>query len=200
MTGYGGAVHAGRVRPGDSVIVVGAGAVGLSAVQGARIAGAHPIIAVDVNPQKLSWAERLGATHVVDARTADPVAVARDLTNRRGADVAIEAAGRNVTMRQALEASRPGGRVVILGKTGVGEDVTFPFVALMGEREIVRTSYGMARPRQDFPRLANLALRGELLLADMITTRLPLADINRGFDALASGSVARAVVIFDAVT
>ncbi len=197
MTGYGGAVHAGRVRPGDSVVVIGCGAVGLSAIQGARIAGAWPIVAVDVNPLKLTWARTMGATHAVNAREDDPVTVARDLTSGRGADVSIEAAGQNVTIRQALEASRPGGRVVILGKTAVGQEVAFPFTSLMGEREIVRTSYGMSRPRQDFPRLADLSMRGELLLDEMITMRLPLADINRGFAELQAGNVARAVVVFD---
>jgi len=197
MTGFGGAVRAGRIRPGESVVVIGCGAVGLSAVQGARIAGASTIVAVDVNPRKLRWAESFGATHVVDATRADPVAVVRGLTSGRGADVAIEAAGLNLTMRQTLEASRPGGRVVILGKTPAGQDVTFPFASLMGEREIVRTSYGMARPRVDFPRLADLYLRGELRLDEMISARLPLADINAGFDELERGNVARAVVVFD---
>ena len=196
-TGYGGAVHAGRVRPADSVVVIGCGAVGLSAVQGARIAGAFPIVAVDVNPLKLTWAERLGATHTVNATERDPVALVRDLTHGRGADVAIEAAGHNVTIRQALEASRPGGRVVILGKTAFGQEVSFPFTILMGEREIVRTSYGMSRPRQDFPMLADLSMRGELHLDEMITMRLPLADINRGFAELQGGNVARALVVFD---
>ncbi len=195
-TGFEGAVRAGGIRPGQSVVVVGCGAVGLSAVQGARIAGASVIVGVDINPRKLALAERLGATHTVDGAAADPVAVVRSLTRGRGADVAIEAAGHNVTMRQALEASRPGGRIVILGKTAAGAEVTFPFADLMGEREIVRTSYGMSRPRQDFPVLADLYLRGELLLDEMVSTRLPLADINRGFEELERGNVARAVVVF----
>ena len=197
VTGYGGAVHAGRIRPEDSAVVIGCGAVGLSAIQGARIAGAHPIVAVDVNPLKLQWAEQLGATHTVDARNDDPVRVVRGLTRGRGADVAIEAAGKNISIRQTLEASRPGARVVILGKTAYGQEVTFPFVVLMGEREIVRTSYGMSRPRQDFPRLAELYQRGELHLDEMISLRLPLDDINEGFRELESGNVARAVVVFD---
>ena len=132
MTGYGGAVRAGRIRPEDSVVVIGCGAVGLSAIQGARIAGASTIVAVDVNPLKLDLAERLGATHSVDARAHDPVKATRDVTHGRGADVSIEAAGKNVTIRQALEASRPGGRVVILGKTPFGEEVSFPFTARSG--------------------------------------------------------------------
>jgi S-(hydroxymethyl)glutathione dehydrogenase/alcohol dehydrogenase len=197
MTGYGGAIHAGRIRPGDSVVVIGCGAVGLSAVQAARIAGATTIVGVDLNPLKLAWATDFGATHIVDPAAGDVVATVRSLTKGRGADVAIEAAGLNITMRQALEASRPGGRVVILGKTPVGREVTFPFTSLMGEREIVRTSYGMARPRIDVPKLADFYLRGELRLDEMVSLRLPLADINRGFAEMQNGTVARAVVVFD---
>jgi S-(hydroxymethyl)glutathione dehydrogenase/alcohol dehydrogenase len=196
MTGYGGAVRAGGVRPENSVVVIGCGAVGLSAVQGARLAGATTIVAVDLNPLKLELAETVGATHVVDARSDDPVRIVRGLTHGRGADVAIEAAGTEITIRQTLEASRPGGRVVILGKTAIGQDVTLPFAALMGEREIVRTSYGMSRPRIDFPRLADLYLRGRLFLDEMISMRLPLDDINEGFEELQRGNVARALIVF----
>ena len=196
MTGYGGAVYAGRVRPEQSVVVIGCGAVGLSAVQGARIAGASIIVAVDVNPLKLGWAEKLGATHVVNAKTHDPVKVVHDLTQNRGADVAIEAAGQNTSIRQTLEASRPGARIVILGKTAFGQEISFPFHLIMGEREIVRTSYGMSRPRVDFPKLADLYMRGELYLDEMISMKLPLSEIHRGFDELEKGNVARAIVVF----
>lgn len=197
MTGYGGAVRAARIQPETSVVVVGCGAVGLSAIQGARISGASIIVGVDVNPIKLEWANQCGATHVVDATKDDPVELTRSLTNGRGADVAIEAAGQNISIRQALEASRPGARVVILGKTPYGEAVTLPFYTLMGEREIVRTSYGMSRPRVDFPRLANLYMDGRLMLDEMITRRLPLSEINAGFDALEKGNVARSLVVFE---
>ena len=197
MTGYGGAIHAGRIEPDTSAVVVGCGAVGLSAIQGARIAGASIIVGVDVNPLKLEWAEKFGATHVVDASRDDPVELVRSLTQGRGADCAIEAAGQNISIRQTLEASRPGARVVILGKTPYGEEVTLPFYTLMGEREIVRTSYGMSRPRVDFPRLANLYMEGRLLLDEMISMKLPLAEINAGFDELEKGNVARSLVVFD---
>ena len=149
MTGYGGAVHAARIKPESSVVVVGCGAVGLSAIQGARIAGASTIVGVDINPLKLRWAQTFGATHIVNASQDDPVTVVRGLTGR-GADYAIEAAGHNSSIRQTLEASRPGARVVILGKTAFGQEITLPFHILMGEREIVRTSYGMSRPRWTF--------------------------------------------------
>lgn len=197
MTGYGGAVHAARIKPETSVVVSGCGAVGLSAVQGARISGASIIVGVDVNPLKLEWAQKFGATHVVDATKDDPVEFVRELTEGRGADYAIEAAGQNISIRQTLEASRPGARIVLLGKTPFGEEVTLPFHILMGEREIIRTSYGMSRPRVDFPRLANLYMDGRLLLDEMISMRLPLSEINTGFDALEKGNVARSLVVFD---
>lgn len=196
MTGYGGAVHAARIKPDTSVVVIGCGAVGLSAIQGARLCGASTIVGVDITPLKLDWAKKMGATHVVNATQEDPVAVVRNLTQGRGADTAIEAAGQNITLRQTLEASRLGARVVILGKTPFGQEVSFPFNLMMGEREIVRTSYGSSRPRVDFPRLANLYMAGKLYLDEMMTMKLPLASINDGFDALEQGNVARALVIF----
>ena len=196
MTGYGGAVHAAHIKPGSSVVVIGCGAVGLSAIQGARLCNASVIVGVDINPLKLAWATKMGATHVVNSAQDDPVAVVRQLTQGRGADTAIEAAGHNTTLRQTLEASRPGARVVILGKTPVGQEITLPFTLLMGEREIVRTSYGMSRPRLDFPRLADLYMAGKLFLDEMMTMRLPLDQINDGFAALEQGNVARALVIF----
>jgi S-(hydroxymethyl)glutathione dehydrogenase/alcohol dehydrogenase len=197
MTGYGAAVHAARIKPDSSVVVIGCGAVGLSAIQGARLCGASVIVGVDINPLKLQWAQRFGATHVVDARQEEPAPVVRKLTHGRGADTAIEAAGHNTSLRQTLEASRPGARVVILGKTPLGQEITLPFHLLMGEREIVRTSYGMSRPRVDFPHLANLYMAGKLLLDEMMTMRLPLHAINDGFAALEQGNVARALVVFD---
>ena len=133
-----------------------------------------------MNPLKLDLAERLGATHSVDARAHDPVRTTRDLTHGRGADVSIEAAGKNVTIRQALEASRPGGRVVILGKTPFGEEVSFPFMAMMGEREIVRTSYGMSRPRIDFPKLADLAMRCRIAVLSCSSSSADQRSMPRG--------------------
>ncbi len=197
MTGYGGAVHAGHIKPASSVVVVGCGAVGLSAIQGARLSGASTIVGVDISPLKLNWAKKFGATHIVDSTQEDPVQVVRKLTQGRGADTAIEAAGHNITIRQTLEAARPGARVVILGKTAFGQEISLPFTTLMGEREIVRTSYGMSRPRIDFPHLADLYMAGKLFLDEMMTMRLPLTAINDGFAALEQGNVARALVIFD---
>ncbi len=196
MTGYGGAVYAGYVRPENSVIVIGCGAVGLSAIQGARIAGASIIIGVDINSKKLDWAKSVGATHVVNSKDNDPVEIARDLTQGRGVDCAIESAGQNESIRHTLESSRPGGRVVFLGKTPYGVEVNLPFYTLMGDREIIRTSYGSSRPRRDFPKLANLYMDGKLLLDEMISKRMSIDDINKGFDDLEKGKLARGLLVF----
>ena len=153
---------------------------------------------VDISPSKLELARAAGATHVVDASTDDPVDYVRALTDGRGADYSIEAAGNETAIRQALEASRPGARIVLLGKTAVGASITLPFQSLMGERRIVRTSYGSARPWTDFPRLADLYMGGELLLDEFVTLQLGLEEINRGFAEMEDGNVIRAVIVFDA--
>jgi S-(hydroxymethyl)glutathione dehydrogenase/alcohol dehydrogenase len=195
-TGIAAVIRCARVAPGTSVVVVGSGAVGLNVLQGARLAGARTIVAVDVSQRHLALAPRFGATHVVDATREDAVAVVRRLTAGRGADYAFEAAGNEVSLRATLEAARPGATVVILGKTGVDEKVAVRFGSLMGEKRIVRSSYGGARPRVDFPRLAQAYLEGRLLLDELVTHRLRLADINDGFDGMRRGEVTRAVVVF----
>lgn len=198
MTGYGGAVRCAQVEPGSSVVVFGCGAVGLNAIQGARIAGASIIVGVDISASKLDLARAAGATHIVDAGSDDPVEYVQALTDGRGADYAIEAAGNETAIRHALEASRPGARIVLLGKTAAGASITLPFKSLMGERRIVRTSYGSARPWTDFPRLAELYTDGELLLDEFVTLRLSLEEINQGFAEMEDGNIIRAVVVFDA--
>lgn len=193
-TGIGGAIRVGRVTIGSSVAVVGCGAVGLSSIQGARMAGADTIVGVDLDPARLELAARLGATHVVDARTEDPISVIRGLTGGRGADVSIEAGGRQATMQLALEVARPGADVVILGKVGMDETVSFRFGSMMGERRIVRSSYGGSRPARDFPLLAQAYLDGRLLLDEMITRRIGFGEINEAFDGMANGTIVRAVL------
>jgi S-(hydroxymethyl)glutathione dehydrogenase/alcohol dehydrogenase len=193
-TGVGGATRVGRVTIGSSVAVVGCGAVGLSSIQGARMAGADTIIGVDLDPARLELATRLGATHVVDARAEYPISVIRGLTGGRGVDVSIEAGGRQATMQLAFEVSRPGADVVILGKVGVDQTVSFRFGSMMGERRIIRSSYGGSRPARDFPLLAQAYLDGRLLLDEMITQRIGFAEINAAFDGMAAGTIVRAVL------
>src|SRR6266699_3147275 len=145
MTGVGAALNIAAIGFGDTVMVIGCGAVGLAAVQGARLAGAGEIIAVDLDPAKLALAERVGATARVDARSEDPSAVAKAKTAGRGADVVLEAAGSLASFRASLEAVRAGGEVIWLGKTDVAQDVALRWGSLMGEKRIRRSSYGGGR-------------------------------------------------------
>jgi S-(hydroxymethyl)glutathione dehydrogenase/alcohol dehydrogenase len=160
MTGIGAATRIADLRWGAVAMVIGCGAVGLSAIQGCRLAGAAMIIAVDPNPARRQLAQAIGATHACEP--SDAPALARSLTETRGADVVIEAAGRPETFRLSMEAARPGGHVVWLGKTGVNEDVAFRWGSLMQEKHITRSSYGGAKPAQDFPLLARAYLDGTL--------------------------------------
>ena len=180
----------------DIVMIVGCGAVGLSAVQGARLAGAARIVAVDLDARKLELARRMGATDIVDARTEDAFAVAKRLTDNRGVDAVIEAAGSGAGFRLSVEAVRPGGEVVWLGKIDVAKDVAFRWGALMQEKRLRRSSYGEARPARDFPLLAQAYLDGRLMLDEMITARIALGAINEGFTALRNGEAIRSVVMF----
>ncbi|MCW5624824.1 MAG: Zn-dependent alcohol dehydrogenase, partial [Burkholderiales bacterium] len=169
MTGIGAAVRKAKIEPGSSVVVFGCGAVGLNAIQGAVLCNADTIIAVDVGAAKLERAAAFGATHGVDAVTDDALARIRALTGGRGADYVIESAGRRETFRLSVEAVRPGGDVVWLGKINVDQDVSFRWGSLMGEKRIVRSSYGAARPRRDFPWLAQQYLDGKLKLDELVT-------------------------------
>jgi S-(hydroxymethyl)glutathione dehydrogenase / alcohol dehydrogenase len=196
MTGYGGATRVAAVRAGASVAVLGCGAVGLGAVQGARLSGAEVVVAVDLDEKKLALAREVGATHAVNARDADALAQVRAVANR-GVDVVLEAAGSARAFRDSAEMVRPGGQVVWLGKVGVNEEVSFRWGALMQEKRFIRSSYGGARPAEDFPFLARAYLDGWLKLDALVSRRIHLEDINQGLEALRRGEVVRAVVTFD---
>jgi S-(hydroxymethyl)glutathione dehydrogenase/alcohol dehydrogenase len=196
MTGVGAALNIASIGYGDTIMVIGCGAVGLSAVQGARLAGAGGIIAVDLDPAKLALAERFGATCVIDANRGDPVAAVREKTRGRGADVVLEAAGSAAGFKTSLEAVRPGGEVIWLGKIDVANEVAFRWGSLMAEKRIRRSSYGGARPARDFPLLARAYLDGALKLDELISRRISLDDINDGFAALKRGDTIRSVVMF----
>jgi len=197
MTGMGAVSRLARVEAGSSVAVIGAGAVGLNVVQGAAIEQAQVIVAVDTDPDRLAMARAFGATHTYLAGIDDPVAGIQDLTGGRGADYVFECAGNEAALQASLDAARRGGQIVILGKTAANRRVSLRFGSLMGEKRIVRSSYGGARPRRDFPWLARLYLDGKLQLDAMITERLRLARINDGFDAMRAGRSIRSVIVFD---
>ena len=198
MTGFGAATRIAKVNFGATALVIGCGAVGLSAVQGARLSGAGRVIAIDFDDGKLALAGELGATDTLNAAADDLLDAIRALTNGRGADCVFEAAGNERAFRLSAEAARPGGQIVWLGKVNVNQDVAFRWGALMGEKRIIRSSYGGARPQRDFPLLARSYLDGGLKLDELISRRISLDEINAGFAALKAGEVVRAVMMFDA--
>jgi S-(hydroxymethyl)glutathione dehydrogenase / alcohol dehydrogenase len=196
MTGVGAALNIAAIGYGDTVMVIGCGAVGLAALQGAQMAGAAGVIAVDLDDSKLALATKLGATHTVNASRQDPIEFARSVTGGRGADVVLESAGHPLAFRQTTEAVRAGGQVIWLGKIDVAKDVGFRWGSLIGEKRLRRSSYGGARPRRDFPLLAGAYLDGRLKLDELITGRIKLDDINRGFEDLRAGRSIRTVIEF----
>jgi Zn-dependent alcohol dehydrogenase len=198
LTGVGAALNTATIRPGDAVVVVGCGGVGLNVIQGARIAGAEVIVAVDVNPAKLALAEAMGATVTVDATRLEPVNAVRDLTGQRGADVAFEALGQGRTIDQVLDMTRRGGQAVLVGIPRM--DVVLSVPAMLGivlaERTIKGCWYGSSDIRRDIPRLVSLYREGQLRLDELVSRRIDLSDVNAALAALRSGDVARSVIVY----
>jgi S-(hydroxymethyl)glutathione dehydrogenase/alcohol dehydrogenase len=195
MTGVGAVLNVAKVAAGSVVSVIGCGAVGLSAVQGAKLANAARIIAVERDPHKLELARAFGATDALlaDDTLADAHA---ELTSGRGADYVFEAAGNPAAFRASLDLVRPGGQVVWLGKLPAQQELALRWGALMGEKQIVRASYGGARPARDFPMLARAYLEGRLMLDEYVTSKITLAGVNDGLERLACGIDIRSVIEF----
>ncbi|WIN00495.1 Zn-dependent alcohol dehydrogenase [Actinoplanes oblitus] len=194
MTGVGAVVNTARVRPGDSVVVIGCGGVGISAIQGARVAGAALIVAVDTVPAKLDVARRFGATHAVSPdRLSDLVT---EVTGGEGFDYAFDVVALPQTLRTAWTAARRGGTVVVVGAGRAEHQVAFnPFELLFEGKKIVPSLYGSAYPPRDFPRLIALWRAGRLDLDGMITHRLRLDQADEALAALGRGDVIRQVIV-----
>lgn len=196
MTGTGAALNTARVEPGSTVAVFGTGGVGLAAIQGARIAGARQIIAVDVVESKLATARELGATHIVDASSHDPVKAIIEMTNG-GVDYAFEAIGLAAVAEQAFDCLAPGGVATIIGMIPLGEKVSIDARKLLSERKLQGSNMGSNRFRVDMPRYIEFYLQGRLKLDEMITRKGRLEDVNEAFRAMKAGEVARTVLMFD---
>ena len=195
-TGVGAALRTAKVEPGTTVAVFGAGGVGLSAIQGARIAGARTVIAVDVFEHKLAVARQLGATHVVDASSGDPVQAIRAMTGE-GVDYAFEAIGLKQTAEQAFECVRPGGTCTLIGLSPVGTKLEVDARAIMTDRTLRGSVMGSNRFKVDMPRYVDFYMQGTLKLDEMITRRARLEDVNDAFRAMTEGEVVRTVLVFD---
>jgi S-(hydroxymethyl)glutathione dehydrogenase / alcohol dehydrogenase len=196
VTGVGSVFNVAKVRPSETVAVIGCGGVGLNVVQGARIAGASRVIAVDVSASKLDLARKLGATDAVDASQDDAVEVVRALVGE-GVDHAFEVIGRAETARQAFEMAAPGRHAYIVGVFPDDAELQIPTLSLRRGKSLVGVFMGATRPRVDIPRYIGLWERGLLDLESMVSDVIALDGANDGFAALKRGEVARAVVSFD---
>jgi S-(hydroxymethyl)glutathione dehydrogenase/alcohol dehydrogenase len=195
-TGAGAAMWTAQVEPGTSVAIFGCGGVGLSALQGARIAGAAQIIAVDPFPAKRAAALEMGATHVVDPTDGDSVAAVKELTGGRGAEYTFEVVGLVETMRQAYDAAAMGGTVTFVGALRPDIELGLPANALHADgKRVLGSVYGSAQVRRDMPRLVALAEAGRLNLGGMVTRRMGLEDVNIAMDAIDAGETIRSVLI-----
>ncbi|HMH17482.1 MAG TPA: S-(hydroxymethyl)glutathione dehydrogenase/class III alcohol dehydrogenase [Burkholderiales bacterium] len=197
-TGIGAVINTAKVEPGANVVVFGLGGIGLNVVQGARMAGANMIVGVDTNPARKALAEKFGMTHFVNPKEAgnDLVAHLVNLT-KGGADYSFECIGNVDVMRQALECCHKGwGVSVIIGVAGAGQEIkTRPFQLVTG-RVWKGTAFGGAKGRRDVPKIVDWYMEGKINIDDLITHKLKLADINKGFDLMHEGKSIRSVVVY----
>ncbi|WP_454727445.1 MULTISPECIES: Zn-dependent alcohol dehydrogenase [Cupriavidus] len=194
-TGVGAVVHTARVQPGETVAVIGCGGIGLAAINGAAIAGAGRIIAIDRVPGKLELARQFGATDVVNAADADVVDAVRALT-RGGVHHAFEAIGLKQTAEQAFSMLRRGGTATVIGMIAPGVKIELKGTDFLAEKRIQGSMMGSNRFPVDMPRLVDFYLSGKLKLDQLISRRMPLAQINDAFDELRRGELARSVILF----
>jgi alcohol dehydrogenase len=196
ITGVGAVLNSADVTAGSGVTVFGLGGVGLSAVLGARAAGAYPIVAVDMVRAKLDLARELGATHVVDASSGDPVAAVRELTGG-GTPVSIESVGSEKVLAQAYAATHVGGTTVTVGLPHPERHLSIPAISLVAEERVLRGSYmGSAVPQRDVPRYLDLYSAGRLPVDRLVTGMLGLDDVVAGMRALEDGSAVRQLIEF----
>ena len=195
-TGIGAVIHTASVEPGSTVAVIGCGGIGLSAINGAALAGASRIIAVDMVASKLELARKFGATDLVDASDGEAIENVRELTGG-GVHYSFEAIGLKATAEQAFRMLRPGGTATVLGMIPPGQMVELHGVDFLAEKKIQGSMMGSNRFRVDMPRFVDFYLQGKLHLDDMISNRIALSDINEGMAALETGEIARSVIMFD---
>jgi NDMA-dependent alcohol dehydrogenase len=196
--GVGAARHRARVKPGESVLVVGVGGDGMNVVQGARLCGASPIIAADIVPAKLEWARGFGATHAVKAEGEALTRAVIELTDGVGVDHAFVCIDPPSTLLPAFRATAKAGNVVVMALTPdtVTEIKIPPLELFVTQKAIMGAVYGFASPRLQIPDLLALYRRGELKLKELITRTYTLQDVNLGYADLDAGRNLRGVIVF----
>jgi S-(hydroxymethyl)glutathione dehydrogenase/alcohol dehydrogenase len=196
LTGVGAVFHTAGVGPGDTVAVIGCGGIGLNCIQGAALAGALRVIAVDRVASKLALAEQFGATDTVDASEVDPVAAVRELTGG-GVDYSFEAIGLKITVEQAFGMLRNRGTATVIGMVPIGQTIELQAVDFLGEKKIQGSVMGSNRFRVDMPQLLELYRQGRLKLDELVSARVGLDKINDAYAELKTGNPARTVITFD---
>jgi S-(hydroxymethyl)glutathione dehydrogenase/alcohol dehydrogenase len=198
LTGVGAATNTANIRHGDAVAVLGCGGVGLNVIQGAKLAGAGELIAIDRFDSKLAMARQFGATHTINAAEGDPVAAVQGLTEGRGADVAFEVIGLEPTIMQALNMTRNGGETILVGVPRLDLTLNLPaaFTFLLSNKTLRGCWYGSSNVDRDVPKLLDLYKRGALKLDELISREIRLVEVNDAFAAMESGEVARSVIVF----
>jgi len=195
-TGVGAALVTANVQPGSTVAVVGCGGVGQSVIQGARIAGAERIIAIDPIELKRKSAESMGATDTIDPTSGDTVEIVRSLTGGRGVDYGFEVVGSPDTVRLTVDLVRSAGKAIIVGVMKYTESIELNGLGFIyGAKSVIGSYSGSAQPRRDFPRYIELAEQGELNLSNMVSSRFSLDAVNDAFEATAAGEVLRSVLV-----
>jgi S-(hydroxymethyl)mycothiol dehydrogenase len=196
MAGLGAAMNTGQVTQGDTVAVFGCGGVGDAAIQGARLAGARRVIAVDIDSRKLTWAREFGATDVIDSSETDPVEAIRALTDGFGVDVAIEAVGHPEVLRQAFFARDLAGTLVQVGVPSPTMEMSLPMIEFFGRGGALKPSwYGDCLPTRDFPLIIELYLQGRLDLDRFVSETISLEEVEEAFHKMERGEVLRSVVV-----
>ncbi|MDG2428460.1 MAG: S-(hydroxymethyl)mycothiol dehydrogenase [Acidimicrobiales bacterium] len=196
MAGLGASMNTGGVGRGDSVAVFGCGGVGDAAIAGARLAGAHTIVAVDLDDRKLEIAREFGATHTVNSSKEDPVLAIRAATEGNGVDVAIDAVGLPVTYQQAFNARDLAGTVVLVGVPNPEATLELPLIEVFGRGGSLKSSwYGDCLPSRDFPMLIDLYLQGRLDLDRFVSETIALDEVEEAFHKMERGEVLRSVVV-----
>jgi S-(hydroxymethyl)glutathione dehydrogenase/alcohol dehydrogenase len=197
ITGFGAVVNRVHAKPLSSVVVIGTGGVGLSAIQGASLSGAYPIIAVDLLDNKLEAARDFGATHTVNSKKTDAVEAVNKLTSGKGTNYAFITVGSVAAIRQAFSMLGPRGTAVIVGVPPVDETITLPPFEFIGmEKMITGCAMGATRLSEDIPRLVELYKAGRIKLDELITGRYPLEEINEAIKSVEDGQALRNVIIF----
>jgi len=197
LTGVGAVFRTAKVEPGSRVCVIGAGGIGLAAIQGARLAGAGQVIVVDVSDAKLETARQLGGTDSVNASTVENVVAAVKELSGGGVDYSFEAIGLKATAEQAFNMLDIGGTATVIGMVPPRQTLDIRGIDLLSEKKIQGSMMGSNQFRTDIPNLVRMYLDGRLKLDEMVSARIPLEQVNEGYEALKRGEVARQLIVFD---